>query len=114
MGDNSLCLHFLDDNILHTTDALTTHAHIDLRDLGLQRRLQLLDDVGQTHNGLVNVVDHTLANARRGVFLNDSEDGNAAVEILFSCDTGYLRRTEFYRYDKLLWHNYMIFIVLFS
>ena len=89
--DNRLLGHLLDNDVLHAADALTAYAYIDMGNLGFQRRLQLLHDVGQTHHGLVNVVDYTLAYARGGIFLNDSEDGNAAVEVLFSCNSGYLR-----------------------
>ena len=58
------------DHVAHGTDRLAAHTDIHLCDLGLQLLLKLVDDVAQTLGGLVDVIDHTLADERRRVFLD--------------------------------------------
>ena len=60
--DNRQAAHLPENHVLDAANALSTHAHIDLCDFRLERRFQFLDDVGHTHHGLVDVIDHALAN----------------------------------------------------
>ena len=66
--DSSSCIRkgvILDNDVLDTAYRATAHAYIDLGDILFQYILQLLDDVGQALASFVNVIDHTLSDARR-------------------------------------------------
>jgi hypothetical protein len=65
------------------------YTHIHLGDLCLELILQFLDDTGKALSGLVNVVDHSLADERGRGLLDDGEYIDTPVEVLLSRDTGH-------------------------
>ena len=82
----------LDDDVAHAADGLSTHTYIYLGNLRLELCLQFPHDVREALRSLVDVVNHSLADDRRGrVFLDDGQHADAAVEILHARDTRHLR-----------------------
>ena len=90
MGDTSFRRQVFGHHVLDTADRLSANTYIYLNNFGLELCLQLLDDVGQTLSGFVNVIDVPLADKRRRVLFHHGEYGDATIEVLLTCDTGHL------------------------
>ena len=103
------------DGVAHRAQGLSANADKDLNDACLQLRLQLLDDVLQALSRLVDVENDTLADEGGRVFPDHGQHGYAAVGLLLSGNTGYLRRTEFNCHNEIFLfchHSYFRFFDL--
>ena len=89
--DDGLSGKCLDDVVLHTSNRLSAHSHIHMRYFLLQCGGEFLHNVCDALCRLVDVINHTLVNERRGVFLHQGKNSDATVEILLSRDAGHLR-----------------------
>ena len=90
LADNTVYGQVLDIDISDTFDRFSADAYVNLNDLSLEIRLQFLYDVGQGLYGFVDIIHNALADARGRILLYDSENADAAVKILLSCNTRHL------------------------
>ena len=85
--DNGLVGEILANDIPDAADGLSANADIHLRDFSLELYFQLLDNAGEALCGLVNVIDHTLADKSGRLLFYYGQYLNTAVEVLLARDT---------------------------
>ena len=110
--DGSLFQVF-DNHILYAAYRLSSSAYIHACYLGLERVFKFVDDVGQTLYRAVVVIDYSLADACRRVFLRYGEDADAAIKVLLSGHACNLGRAQFDSDYKFLCHTLYCFILVY-
>ena len=79
LRDDRCAWQIFHDDVLEASDRSASYTHVNLGNILFEEVLQLLDDASEALACFVDVIDNTLSDTRRRVFLDGSQHGDAAV-----------------------------------
>ena len=106
--DNRLRGQVLDNHVAHAPHRLAAYSDIHMADVLLHGLAELGHDILQAGSGLVDIVDHSLADTLRRILLDERLHGDAPVEILLAGNPPENGRPQFNGYNKFC-HIYSLF-----
>ena len=79
LRDDRCAWQIFHDDVLEASDRSASNTHVNLSNILFEEVLQLLDDASEALACFIDVIDNTLSDTRRRVFLDGSQHGDAAV-----------------------------------